>query len=410
MDSPDTLHVFLSKSETDNRPSSNDWMMPTQTVTSNPSDLPNTSGSVSFTVGIDLKVELSSTTATLTITGPEKVYFAVGFNATHMRDQPYIIYVNSKGVHEQQIGTCGGSGHCCGTSLESSVTVVSDKVVDSKRTVVITRPLQGRTQHYYSFDSSVQSDIPMLAAVGHSDSFSKHKDETRGHLALSNHAHKKVHTPYSSTGANSEQTLNTNSVDSFNFNNVAESGSVSFTVGIDLKVELSSTTATLTITGPEKVYFAVGFNATHMRDQPYIIYVNSKGVHEQQIGTCGGSGHCCGTSLESSVTVVSDKVVDSKRTVVITRPLQGRTQHYYSFDSSVQSDIPMIAAVGHSDSFSKHKDETRGHLALSKKKIIKSKLKQLLSLQYVDHKHISVEENKRPELSKYQTKFRIVYT
>jgi len=70
----------------------------------------------------------------------------------------------------------------------------------------------------------------------------------------------------------------------------------------------------------------------------------------------------------------------------------------------------MIAAVGHSDSFSKHKDETRGHLALSKKKIIKSKLKQLLSLQYVDHKHISVEENKRPELSKYQTKFRIVYT
>ena len=373
INSPDTLHAFLSKSKTENRLPSNDSMIPMQTVTSKTIDRSTTSGSVSFKIGIYLKVDLSSTIATLTITGPEKVYFAVGFNATHMRDQPYTIYVNSKGVQEQQIGTCGGSGHCAGTSLESSITVVSEKVVDNKRTVILTRPLQGRTQQYNSFNPSVQSDIPMIVAVGHSDSFSTHKDDARGHLAISNHAQKNVHKPYSFTGENSKQPRNSNSVDLFRTNNVAESGSVSFKIGIYLKVDLNSTTATLTITGPEKEYFAVGFNATHMRDEPYTIYVNSKGVHEQQIGTCGGSGHCAGTSLESSVTVVSDKAVDSKRTVILTRPLQGRTQQYYSFDSSVQSDIPMIAAVGHSDSFSTHKDDARDHLAISKNKIINSK-------------------------------------
>lgn len=144
----------------------------------------NKSGTVNFHVGIKLTVDLNTTTATITISGSAKAYFAVGFNATRMSNKPYVIYVNDDGVHEQQIGTCGGSGHCAGTALKPFVNVVSSKVVDDVRTVVLTRPLQGLTKEYYTFDPAKQSQIPVLAAVGHSQNFDKHMEETRGTLIL----------------------------------------------------------------------------------------------------------------------------------------------------------------------------------------------------------------------------------
>ena len=46
-------------------------------------------------------------TATITISGPADVWFGVGLNAQKMSDSPYVIYANSSGAFEQQIGTCG---------------------------------------------------------------------------------------------------------------------------------------------------------------------------------------------------------------------------------------------------------------------------------------------------------------
>lgn len=327
----------------------------------------NQRGTVVFKIGVTLMVSLNSTTATLNISGPDKGYFAVGFNATVMSDKPYVIYVNKEGVFEQQIGLCK-SGHCAGAKLDNSVQVEYDNVVDGVHIVVLTRALKGHNKQYYTFDPAVQSTIPMIAAVGHSQQFKKHKHESHGKLVLSE---KEVSVlPKQQKIDHNENVKQIKFYDSIEAKHdflatglPSKSGSVSFKIGITLQVDLNTTTAAITLSGPEKEYFAVGFNATRMADKPYVIYVNSEGAFEQQIGLCE-SGHCAGAQLESSVQVVSSKVVDNVRTVVLARPLQGRTGQYYTFDPSVQSTIPMIAAVGSSETFQKHKEKTRGELVL----------------------------------------------
>lgn len=140
-------------------------------------------GKVNFTIGVEAKVELNSTTASITISGPASVWFGIGFNASAMQDIPYVIYVNSDGVHEQLLGTCGSEAdHCPGTPLKRSVTVLSDTVVDNVRTVVLSRPLQGALErYYYTFDTNKQTTIPMISAVGFSQTFQHHR---RHHISV----------------------------------------------------------------------------------------------------------------------------------------------------------------------------------------------------------------------------------
>ena len=134
------------------------------------------SGNARFDIGVSAKVELNSTTAKITLSGPSDAWFGVGFNASQMSDSPYTIRANSTGVYEQQIGTCGSEAeHCPGTPLDSSIDVISSKVVDNVRTVVMTRHLKGKTKKYYTFDTTAQSQINMIAAVGSSQTFAYHK-------------------------------------------------------------------------------------------------------------------------------------------------------------------------------------------------------------------------------------------
>jgi hypothetical protein len=69
---------------------------------------------------------LSGNTATITLTGPADVWFGFGFNAVEMSDSPYTFIVNSTGVNERKIGTCGSEAeHCPGDPLQRSIKVVS---------------------------------------------------------------------------------------------------------------------------------------------------------------------------------------------------------------------------------------------------------------------------------------------
>ena len=84
-----------------------------------------------------------------------------------------------------------------------------------------------------------------------------------------------------------------------------------------------------------------------MFEQPYTIVVNSTGVSERKLGTCGTeANHCAGTPLAQSVKVVSSSVEGGVRTVVLTRNLKGATKDHYTFDPTADSTMNYISAVG----------------------------------------------------------------
>ncbi|KAH3737860.1 uncharacterized protein LOC127850309 [Dreissena polymorpha] len=145
-------------------------------------------GTTAFEVGTKIGITLNSTMALITISGPDDVWFGVGFNATHMADSPYTIIINSDGVYERQIGTCGSEAeHCPGDALDTSVTVVSTTVQDGKRTVVLSRPLKGKTSKHYTFDITNEAQIPFISAIGYSQKFDYHKAHSSGLVVLLAH-------------------------------------------------------------------------------------------------------------------------------------------------------------------------------------------------------------------------------
>jgi hypothetical protein len=136
-------------------------------------------------IDVSVSVELNATHAQLRLKGPADVWFAVAFSARAMADQPWALVANASGVMEQQLGICNDEGqHCGGTHLAPSVTLVSNAVTNSVRTLIVTRPLKGLTPQHYSFDAGVRSTIPLLAAVGSSSVFAYHAAHAVGDLNI----------------------------------------------------------------------------------------------------------------------------------------------------------------------------------------------------------------------------------
>lgn len=101
--------------------------------------------------------------------------------------------------------------------------------------------------------------------------------------------------------------------------------------------------ATITMSGPADVWFGAGFNASAMADSPYTLVVNESGVTERKIGTCGSEAeHCPGFQLQSSVTVLSNSIVEGVRTVVMKRSLGGLSKDHYSFNPFSDETIHFI--------------------------------------------------------------------
>jgi hypothetical protein len=90
-----------------------------------------------------------------------------------MANSPYTLIVNSSGVNERKLGTCGSEAeHCPGTPLATSIKVMSNTVVDGVRTVVVTRPAAGATKDHYSFG---EPTINYISAQGWDQIFAQHK-------------------------------------------------------------------------------------------------------------------------------------------------------------------------------------------------------------------------------------------
>jgi len=128
---------------------------------------------------VDLTMTVRNHSLDVTLSGPDGVWFGVGFNAQSMADQPYAIIVDGEGnTTERRL-----SNHAAGSTLAASVHVTSNAVQKGIRTVKLTRPTKGATSQHASF-SMQQLEIPFITAVGSSSDFSYHKSKTAASLAL----------------------------------------------------------------------------------------------------------------------------------------------------------------------------------------------------------------------------------
>ena len=144
---------------------------------------------VTLALTLDTTAAAGAGVATIAITGPSDVWFGVGLNATNMADAPYTLIANASGLFEQKIGACGSEAeHCPGDRLATSVTLVSNTVVDGRRTIVVTRPFKGLTPQHYTFDASADAPATMnfLTAYGSSPVFAYHKAHHHATITLTN--------------------------------------------------------------------------------------------------------------------------------------------------------------------------------------------------------------------------------
>merc|ERR1712180_157878 len=137
----------------------------------------------STSISLHLDTKVTGGLATITLTGPSTKWYGWAFGTPNyaMSDKPYTIVVDGKGnVEERKLGD-----HDPGTVLTSSVRIVSNSITDGIRTVVVTRPFQGKTTDHFTFSPSSPS-LPMLTASGSTSTFSYHgaKQRTGGNLLL----------------------------------------------------------------------------------------------------------------------------------------------------------------------------------------------------------------------------------
>lgn len=128
------------------------------------------SGSVDSKVSLSLNINETSNIVLMNFTGPSDFWFGMAFNAYSMGDLPYSIIFNGTGeVFEVKLGN-----HDCGTILNKSITVLSNKVINNTRYVQLSRPIEGLNSNYYTFVTSVSS-IPLLEAIGINKNYGYHQ-------------------------------------------------------------------------------------------------------------------------------------------------------------------------------------------------------------------------------------------
>lgn len=132
------------------------------------------SGGAQSLVHVGLEIDATKDIVTISLTGPDDVWFGVGFNAQAMADKPWAVIIESGGkVSERQL-----QDQNPGEELQQSVTVVSSSVVGGQRKVVLQRPLKGLTPAHFTFKKDESPVFPMINAVGSQPKLSYHKDKT----------------------------------------------------------------------------------------------------------------------------------------------------------------------------------------------------------------------------------------
>jgi hypothetical protein len=145
----------------------------------NPESLLKLSGQASSLINLDLYIDGPASNVTITMTGPDGVWFGVGFNAGVMADTPYAIIVDGFGnVTERKL-----KEHDPGMLLNVSVTVISNTVVAGIRKVVLERKIRGKTNNHYTFPTTPRN-IRFINAIGNGPNFSYHKFRTASSLTV----------------------------------------------------------------------------------------------------------------------------------------------------------------------------------------------------------------------------------
>ena len=128
---------------------------------------------------VEISIAHNGTKATITLTGPSHVWFGIGFDATSMKDEPYAIIVDGKGVvTERKL-----ANHGPGNLLPKTVTLVSKTVNRKLRTIVLQRSTKGLSADHYTIPT-VPGDLNMIAAIGTGKIFTYHKKHTGGKITL----------------------------------------------------------------------------------------------------------------------------------------------------------------------------------------------------------------------------------
>ena len=130
-------------------------------------------------ISINLKIDKTKNIdnqVKLNITGPYDKWFGIAFNAYTMNDKPYSIIINEN-VTERKLGN-----HDQGILLNPSIKIISNKVINNKRNVILTRSIKGLNENYYTFD--LNNDIPILSALGVDNDFAYHKIKSANTLSL----------------------------------------------------------------------------------------------------------------------------------------------------------------------------------------------------------------------------------
>lgn len=138
----------------------------------------NWNGFTSDLVRVNVSVNAATDRVMIELSGPDGVWFGVGFNATVMANAPWTIVVDGTGkVTEHKL-----QDQSPGKVLATSVTVESSVVVAGQRTVVVSRPTKGKSADYYSFTTAGQ--LNFLNAVGNTSTFSYHKLKSPSSITL----------------------------------------------------------------------------------------------------------------------------------------------------------------------------------------------------------------------------------
>lgn len=128
---------------------------------------------------VNLTISHDGDTAKITLSGPDGVWYGVGFNAQVMSNSPYAIIVDGSGaVSERKL-----ADHSPGKLLQPSISVASSVASGGIRTVVLTRPVAGATSDHYSIPSS-PGNINVITAVGNTPKLAYHKARTGATIAL----------------------------------------------------------------------------------------------------------------------------------------------------------------------------------------------------------------------------------
>jgi len=117
--------------------------------------------------------------ATIVLTGPDGVWFGVGFNAKAMSDAPYAIIVDGSGKPTERALVEHGPG----SQLAASVSVQSNSVVKGVRTITLTRPVAGASKQHYSIPTA-PGDVNLITAVGNTPQLAYHQSRTSAKLTL----------------------------------------------------------------------------------------------------------------------------------------------------------------------------------------------------------------------------------